>query len=626
MATTTIEQASSGTQQHREPPIAIVDGLRAAVRNAVSRREYYRAVLELIAKHFDSPFASLNVGDTSGNLEETFTVNAESRRAWVNICEDVRLRAFYQRETTARQFQASRTEAVFAAIGIPILEDDDDAVGSIGVVVRCEVEEFRRVSGELAALVALAGGLAVTQKPNRKDASATRSEASSAGRVGQYQSTMEWAFAMVNGLKTKVACERVCLGRVRGRSVKLLCVSGWDDVSQRNPGARMLIQAMEECLDAGRILCAQAAGRKDSATFHSCHAFHRRWHESTGGAVATIPVFVNDKCVAVIGLQKGGQGTFKEEELNKIQSIVAPVMPGLFVLEQAERGLVQHGVETAYSLLAKLLEKGRWGRKVALVAALLFMLWVGFGTLPYVVTVQCELQPAITRQIAAPFEGTIGVTHVRPGDVVATGQPLLELDTRELAVDRKRLLSEREVCELELWHALAAEDLSEAAQARARSDVIQADLDRIDQKLEASTICAPESGTVLAGEVERREGEVVPLGELLLSFVPQQGWKVALHVPEQYAVYLRPELTGSFLLNARPQETFSLEVSRLNPAAEVVEGRNVFVADGAVAHQAMGWFRAGMQGYARVDVGRRPVWWIGLHKILDGLRLRFWKL
>jgi hypothetical protein len=53
------------------------------------------------------------------------------------------------------------------------------------------------------------------------------------------------------------------------------------------------------------------------------------------------------------------------------------------------------------------------------------------------------------------------------------------------------------------------------------------------------------------------------------------------------------------------------------------DNRNVFVAEARVA-QPHGWIRPGMQGTAQIDVGRRPVWWVGTHGVIDFIRRKLW--
>ncbi len=96
-------------------------------------------------------------------------------------------------------------------------------------------------------------------------------------------------------------------------------------------------------------------------------------------------------------------------------------------------------------------------------------------------------------------------------------------------------------------------------------------------------------------------------------------------MPEFAAVYLETGQNGQFTTSARPDEAQACRLTRVEMAAAVVDGKNVFVAEADVDKNPL-WIRVGMTGVARVRVGRRPVWWVGLHRTIDSLRLQWWKL
>ena len=49
------------------------------------------------------------------------------------------------------------------------------------------------------------------------------------------------------------------------------------------------------------------------------------------------------------------------------------------------------------------------------------------------------------------------------------------------------------------------------------------------------------------------------------------------------------------------------------------DGKNVFVVEARV-DLPYDWMRPGMEGSARIVVGKRPVWWIALHRGIDSVR------
>lgn len=96
-----------------------------------------------------------------------------------------------------------------------------------------------------------------------------------------------------------------------------------------------------------------------------------------------------------------------------------------------------------------------------------------------------------------------------------------------------------------------------------------------------------------------------------------------LQVPEADADELALDLAGAFASHARPEQTRPFRITRLHPRTEVREKGNMCIVE-ASANLTDTWMRSGMEGVARIHVGRRRVWWIGLHRVLDYLRLNFW--
>jgi hypothetical protein len=65
-------------------------------------------------------------------------------------------------------------------------------------------------------------------------------------------------------------------------------------------------------------------------------------------------------------------------------------------------------------------------------------------------------------------------------------------------------------------------------------------------------------------------------------------------------------------------------VTRIDPASALREGRNVFFARADLQHAGPDWWRPGMGGTARLEVGQRPLIWVLTHRTVRTLREWFW--
>ena len=72
-----------------------------------------------------------------------------------------------------------------------------------------------------------------------------------------------------------------------------------------------------------------------------------------------------------------------------------------------------------------------------------------------------------------------------------------------------------------------------------------------------------------------------------------------------------------------PARRIGFIVERINPVAEVVEKRNVFKVRVRLL-QRLPWMRPGMEGVAKVHVGRRRYIWLWTRKLVNWLRMKLW--
>src|SRR5204863_919461 len=62
----------------------------------------------------------------------------------------------------------------------------------------------------------------------------------------------------------------------------------------------------------------------------------------------------------------------------------------------------------------------------------------------YRIGADCRIAPSIKQVVAAPFDGQLRKSLVRPGDAVKEGDPLGELDNRELKLKEAELIAARD--------------------------------------------------------------------------------------------------------------------------------------------------------------------------------------
>jgi multidrug efflux pump subunit AcrA (membrane-fusion protein) len=177
--------------------------------------------------------------------------------------------------------------------------------------------------------------------------------------------------------------------------------------------------------------------------------------------------------------------------------------------------------------------------------------------------------------------------------------------------------------------AMAEDAPVEVRLALAKAELLRSKLAIVERRLKRAAIRAPIDGVVVEGDLRSRVGGVFTLGEPLVTVAPLDEWLLELEVPQSavgdvvVAGRDAPDVHGAFSSYARPDHQRSFQLSRLLPAGRPAQGRTVYVAEARIAASGDG-LRPGMEGVARIDIGRRRVWWVWLHGAIDYLRMKLW--
>lgn len=605
-------------------PTHSASGLVAMLKGCTSLRSAYLSGLKYVAEKFNSPFVALRLDVDSGTVKEHVASNNSATKAWSRHCDGMMLSSRYRQNSQAKFFAAKGIKQTFAVLSVPLTNQEDGSIGAMAVVVACDRRDL--ASALLSELFAITAIIDLQAQASRRPPGA-RQETSALSKVAAHASLNEFCFTLTNSLKSNIGCDQVALGLVRGKSVKLFCVSGFDDVYPRSPGSQQIQQAMCECLDAGELVCYQAESESDESRVTTGHHLHKQWYASLGASpVASIPLFVAEKCVAVVSLRNPGGNSFSRPLLAKVQELVTPMMPGLLLLERADQTALQRALKETGSFAKSFTQPGSIRRKVFAAVLLVTAAWVIFGKTEYRLAVPCTVQSTDDLQLSAPFEGAIAEAFVRPGDEVTAGQVLVRMDTDALESQRDKLLAELRRANIATLQASTNGNVAEAAESQADRDIAKVRLEVVERKLAEATIRAPSNGIILEGQLEPRLGEIVSLGEPLLRFAPSGRWDVDILVPDSSAAEIQIGQLVNVAVSARPEITNPMRIVLINAESQVEQGQNVFAAEAEFEGSPPKWLRAGMTGVARVEVGRRPVWWVWAHRAIDSVRLQLWKL
>ncbi|MCM2372829.1 efflux RND transporter periplasmic adaptor subunit [Aporhodopirellula aestuarii] len=256
-------------------------------------------------------------------------------------------------------------------------------------------------------------------------------------------------------------------------------------------------------------------------------------------------------------------------------------------------------------------------RAMAIAAAATTLLM--FAPATYTVDAKLELQPVRRRFVAAAFDGPLQACHVRPGDVVAEGDLLAEIDPREIQYELAGIESQLEQAMQTRKGHVAQHEFGAGRIAYLESERLRAKTELLAHRRDHLEIRSPIEGMIVSGDWRSREGTPLSRGETLFEIAPLTEMVVEIWVPESEITHVRAGMPVRFYTNAAPEKPMIGQVSTVHPKAELQDHDNVFIAEVHVNNDA-GWLQPGMRGRATIYSDTHPIGWNLFHRPWFALR------
>ena len=594
-------------------------------RRASSRSRFMSDMLRCVARYFRSPYAAVHLRYASEVIQDDCHIGPTDPNFWKASLQQFLTESLTEVRSRAKVLRAKSSHTRVAFFSAPVFDPSGPAIGAVALVVApIDDADVTTSLARLESLSRVASLSVELLESARGGVGASKASAQAQARAALCGTVEELAFAITNELRNKLGGEQVSLGMVSRNRVKIISISGLDEVKKQSPGVVSLLEAMEECYDAGASIVYQRDGGWSSDGARSGYRLHKQWHAAAkGDAVASIPLRTSSKIVAILSIRRRADQPFTSDQVEQIRTRVEPFASALLLTRRANRGLVRHLTDSLDAMVDGLRTPGRVGRKAAAVAAALGVLWFAFGSMDYELAVPAVVTAAEIRHVSAPMNGVLASASVIEGDHVSQGDILCQFDDRDFDQQRAQLLAELTVLERVMDRARADESPFDAQLARAQQELARTKLDIVDRRIQQATLTAPIDGVIVAGDLRKHIGSVLTRGDPLFQIAPLDRWTLELQVPEASSDDLAADLVGSFAGFARPEAIRNFRISRVLAASEVRGTRNVYIAEADI--DARGdWMRPGMEGIAKIQVGTRPVRWVALHRVIDYLRIHLW--
>lgn len=343
--------------------------------------------------------------------------------------------------------------------------------------------------------------------------------------------------------------------------------------------------------------------------------------EFSASGAWVLPLMEQGAVVAVLVAQS--PTPLPEQALLILRTSAVVAEPLLRHWRDAARGLLPHVAATVGQGWRKLWGAGHWAWKAGALGLVLVMAVLLLLPVDDRVTANTVIEGRTRQLVTAPFEGFVAEALVRPGDRVSKGQVLLKFDERELRLEQGKLRGEREQAAAKLRQAMSEREASAVGLASAELQAAQGQLDLVEAKLARAQLSAPMDGLIVSGDWVQQIGAPVELGRELFEIAASDGYRVVLHVPERDIARVAAGQEGVLRLAGQPQTGFDFKLSRVTATASVQDGANGFRVEAAWVGEAPA-LSPGMQGVAKVTVGRANLLTVWTRSSLDWLRMKLW--
>jgi RND family efflux transporter MFP subunit len=428
------------------------------------------------------------------------------------------------------------------------------------------------------------------------------------------------ASAFATELATRLGCDRVALGVLRGRRIKLCAVSHSAQFDERANLLRAVAAAMEEAVDQSEVVISPP-GRDNLPVVSHAHELLLR--ESGAASAVTFPLSSGGNVIGALSLERSAGYRFDVPTLELCEAVAALAGPIVELKRRGEENLAVHAAASVTQTWKKLVGPGypAWKLTAACVAAAATFLALATGD--FRVAADVTVEGIVQRAITAPFNGYVKEAPLRAGNTVKAGQPMGRFEDRELQLEKVKLVSQGEQFQRQHREAMAKHDRAQIEIFSAQLAQAEAQLALVEEQLARVAMTAPFDGIIVSGDLSQSLGSPVERGQVLFEVAPLDGYRIVLRVDERDIAHVEVGQRGELAVTAMPGERLPFTVTNVTPVNLAKEGRNYFRVEARIEGDGAR-LRPGMAGVGKIQVDERKLIWIWTRSLTDWVRLKLW--
>ena len=424
---------------------------------------------------------------------------------------------------------------------------------------------------------------------------------------------------IVNAPQAVIPYERAAIALEQRGRFKLSAVTGVTQLHADAPDIAPLNEILQWAALAEEIVYVRQHEAEIDAEREETRAKFRQYFTETGmRAFYAMPLSDDTGRVGVLGLESSDPDFLGPAQLEILQVLAGQATVALRNAQMYKEvpfiSVLEPVLEKKRKFMA--IEKSR--RRAIVVAAAAGVLFLATCPLPMRVDGDAVVAPVYRAQVQPEIEGVVGKVLVREGERVARGQVLAEMEAWDYRSALAAAEAKYQTALLQMNHALASNDGSEAGIQRVQADYWNAEVNRSRELLARTELRALIDGVVATPHVENFTGRRLQYGESFAEIVDTSSAVVDVGIDETEASLLKVGSKAVVKLNAYPTRTFRGTVAVVSPIAQQEGEARVFFARALVPNQD-GAIRTGMEGRGKVSVGwhtagyvllRKPAMWV----------------
>ena len=427
---------------------------------------------------------------------------------------------------------------------------------------------------------------------------------------------------IVNAPHALIAYERAAIGLQQAGKYKLAAVSGVTQLDASAPNIAPLDEILRWTLLSQEVVHVRQHGESIDSEREETRAKFQSYFEHSGmRAFYAMPLQDDTGRVGVFGMESPDPDFLSPAHLEILQVLAAQATVAL-------RNAQMYKEVPFISVLEPVLERKRKfmamekGRRTFLIASgIALLLFLAAVPLPLRIDGDAVVAPLHAAQIQPEVEGVVRSVSVREGDHVTAGQIIAEIADWDVRTQFAQAQSKYQTALLQMNHALATGDGSEAGTQRVQADFWKSELDRDQQLLDRTKLRSPIDGVISTPHIENLAGRRLQHGDTFAEVLDTSHAVVDVAIDDTDSSQLRTGSRAAIKLNSFPTQVFRGDVGVVSPKGALVGDSRVFFARVAIPNPTEE-IRAGMEGRGKIRVGwypsgyvlfRRPLMWIYAH-------------